>query len=341
MKRTENGFTLVELMMVVLIITLLIFMLIPAVNGVMKTVKIHQTQGLVNLLDLGVEQYKLVYGSYPPWSPDLALAQVNTNAFPNSLDGWKWGLDPAWPNEAPFILTYCLQGPAGMGWKTNRDGKLTTDVAPHVSSVTADFGPWVEAGNSSIQQCLSGGAGNTTLYRPAFVDSFGTAIMYYAPIKVAPNGQTMPLALPQATGAPGTTYYLLSWQYQARYSNRFAVATLDDNCGRGGNALVTGMYASQVVTNIPSLQGASAPSADNVIGYMFYAALMNQSYNWTSNTWVGTTGNGQCYHPNTFIVWSAGPDTLFGFWYYDDTMGSYVADLTFNPMNFDDITNFR
>jgi hypothetical protein len=41
------------------------------------------------------------------------------------------------------------------------------------------------------------------------------------------------------------------------------------------------------------------------------------------------------------VVWSAGPDQFFGFWYWDDTWNGVVMDLTFNPANFDDITNFR
>jgi prepilin-type N-terminal cleavage/methylation domain-containing protein len=333
--KARGGFTLVELMMVVLIISLLIFILIPAVTGVVKQVDIHQTQMLVNLLDLGCHQYQAAFGSYPPNSIEY-MGHLNPGG---NTDGWYWlgnsstpstTGDPTDQRQSIFILTYCLQGPAGMGWKMNRDGKLGPPKNNPSASVTADFGPWVEAGNQSIQTYESF-TSSPVCYRPVFVDSFGTPICYFAAVmnKTIPRLTAPSNALIPTGEGLGNYDRYQPWEVRTIWPGTHTVLS----------------YPGGGIVNSAGVQGFGS---ENYYAIHFYAAMMNQTYNPSNNLWYGSSGitaggtsNGQVYHPTSFVVWSAGPDQFFGFWYWDDTWNGVVMDLTFNPANFDDITNFR
>ncbi len=335
-RETRRGFTLVELMMVVLIISLLIFTLIPAINGVVREVKIYQTRGLVNMLDLGVQQYKAAFGAYPP------------TTFPQppstNLDGWWWqggspyGTaaepvgDPSGGMGAPGILTYCLQGPAGMGWRVNRDGRQASPGNQN-GSVTADFGPWMEAGNSSLQAFKShrnygGGTNAINLYRPTFVDAFGTPIVYFA-------------AIMNVNGVPTWPKLSMPIQPHDRYNPGEVEEFWVDVSGGSYGANATPMHDVMTRAWLPTTPDSFETKVYvwwEVVDYMFYSGMTNQTYaQWTT---IGTNGQ-KLYNPTSYVIWSAGPDQLFGFWAYDYSQGWYLPDLTFNPANFDDITNFR
>ncbi|MCY2930571.1 MAG: type II secretion system protein [Planctomycetota bacterium] len=61
----KTGFTLVELLMVVLIISILVAMLMPVVVGVMKLALIAKCQNRVGILGVGAVAYQKDNGSYP------------------------------------------------------------------------------------------------------------------------------------------------------------------------------------------------------------------------------------------------------------------------------------
>jgi prepilin-type N-terminal cleavage/methylation domain-containing protein len=64
-KRREKGFTLVELLTTVGIVTILIALLIPAINMVHKMAKEAEQKAQFNTIGLALEAFKIDYGAYP------------------------------------------------------------------------------------------------------------------------------------------------------------------------------------------------------------------------------------------------------------------------------------
>ena len=64
--RGPRGFTLVELVAVILILAFLIALLLPALNGALKTAKNAAVGGEINQLAQALASFKAQYGDYPP-----------------------------------------------------------------------------------------------------------------------------------------------------------------------------------------------------------------------------------------------------------------------------------
>ncbi len=64
--RGPRGFTLVELLAVVLILAVLIALLLPAINAALRTAKNAAVGGEINQLAQALAQFKNQYGDYPP-----------------------------------------------------------------------------------------------------------------------------------------------------------------------------------------------------------------------------------------------------------------------------------
>ncbi len=64
--RGPRGFTLVELLVVILILAALIALLLPAINGALRTAKNAAVGGEINQLAQALAQFKSQYGVFPP-----------------------------------------------------------------------------------------------------------------------------------------------------------------------------------------------------------------------------------------------------------------------------------
>src|SRR5208282_2452315 len=64
--RGPRGFTLVELLTVILILAVLITLLLPAINGAVRTAKNAAVGGEINQLAQALASFKAKYGDYPP-----------------------------------------------------------------------------------------------------------------------------------------------------------------------------------------------------------------------------------------------------------------------------------
>src|SRR5271157_2544741 len=64
--RGPHGFTLVELLAVMLILAFLIALLLPAINGALRTAKNAAVGGEINQLAQALASFKTQYGDYPP-----------------------------------------------------------------------------------------------------------------------------------------------------------------------------------------------------------------------------------------------------------------------------------
>jgi prepilin-type N-terminal cleavage/methylation domain-containing protein len=65
-RRPDRGFTLVELIIVIAIITLLMTMLVVFISSAVKRGQVAKVQGMVKTLTDGCASYKIDFGHYPP-----------------------------------------------------------------------------------------------------------------------------------------------------------------------------------------------------------------------------------------------------------------------------------
>ena len=65
MNRRKSGFTLIEILLVVVIIGILAGIGIPALGGKSEKAKIAQAQGNITTLSMGITEYEIMNGDYP------------------------------------------------------------------------------------------------------------------------------------------------------------------------------------------------------------------------------------------------------------------------------------
>lgn len=70
----KKGFTLLEMVVVVMIIAILFLLTIPNVSKVIDSVDDNACNALTRVLDSAIVQYKLTYGQYPNSVNDLVSA---------------------------------------------------------------------------------------------------------------------------------------------------------------------------------------------------------------------------------------------------------------------------
>ena len=70
----KNGFTLLEMVVVVMIIAVLFLLTIPNVAKVINAVDDNACDALTRVVDSAIVQYKLSYGQYPNSISDLVAA---------------------------------------------------------------------------------------------------------------------------------------------------------------------------------------------------------------------------------------------------------------------------
>ncbi len=125
------GFTLVELILVMAIISLMILILAPTVPQVLTQYRVNVSKTLLATLSTGVESYKHVYGEYPPGClrnpPGLLYMNNNIALVGDYTD-----------SQGYHSLYVAMQGPGGMGWGPHLD-----EVYPGEDlSGLLEFGPY-------------------------------------------------------------------------------------------------------------------------------------------------------------------------------------------------------
>jgi general secretion pathway protein G len=64
--REQAGFTLVELLVVIVVLAILVGLLLPVISGALRTAKNAAAQAEINLLAQALANFKAAYGDYPP-----------------------------------------------------------------------------------------------------------------------------------------------------------------------------------------------------------------------------------------------------------------------------------
>lgn len=70
----KKGFTLLEMVVVVMIVAILFLLTIPNVSKVIDSVDDNACDALTRVIDAAIVQYKLTYGQYPSSIGDLVSA---------------------------------------------------------------------------------------------------------------------------------------------------------------------------------------------------------------------------------------------------------------------------
>ncbi|HUY27957.1 MAG TPA: type II secretion system major pseudopilin GspG [Candidatus Binataceae bacterium] len=130
--RTQDGFTLIEIMVVIMIIGLLALMVVPRLRGVADRAKTTKAQADIQELKQGLDRYYLDNGSYPTTDQGLQalITPPTSGRTPNNYEqgGYIEKLPPdPWGN--PYFYqsdgnSYALKsfGPDGVQSSDDIDG---------------------------------------------------------------------------------------------------------------------------------------------------------------------------------------------------------------------------
>ena len=86
-RKDEGGFTLLELLLVILIIGLLAAVVVPRFSGVSEEARIKSAQAQINAFETALEVYKLHMGRYPTTEEGL---QALTTEPDDEEEAQKW-----------------------------------------------------------------------------------------------------------------------------------------------------------------------------------------------------------------------------------------------------------
>ena len=106
LKRKESGFTIVELLIVIVVIGILAALVITTFSGIQKKARDSERQTDINAIHGQVEAYYAQNGKYP------TLANLQDNAF---LTGTLKGLDTAAAHDPKGAAGNNVAGAAGAG----------------------------------------------------------------------------------------------------------------------------------------------------------------------------------------------------------------------------------
>ncbi len=136
-RRARAGFTLIELMVVIVILGMLVALVGPKLLGQADKAKVGTAKTQIANFSMALKLYKLEFGSYP--SSSEGLAQLIDNGKENFLEQDAVPEDP-WGN--PYI--YVAPGSNGHDFEIVSYGD---DGSPGGSGFGADIESWNLGGN--------------------------------------------------------------------------------------------------------------------------------------------------------------------------------------------------
>ena len=139
MRKTQKGFTLIEIMVVVVIIGLLATLVLPRVLGRQEQAQIEKARADIQALSSALKLYKLDNFNYPSTQQGLEALRRKPSGDPPA-NNWKQGgyierlpADP-WGNEYQYLRPG--QHSEFDIWSYGSDGK------PDGEEAAADIGNW-------------------------------------------------------------------------------------------------------------------------------------------------------------------------------------------------------
>ena len=138
-RRTARGFTLIEIMVVVVILGILATLVAPAILGKVDDARIAKAQQDIRALETALDLYRLDNYKYP--STDQGLEALVTKPDDPAVKNWKPGgyikqlMNDPWGNEYLY-LEPGTHGQAFDLWTMGADGQEGGEDA------AADIGNW-------------------------------------------------------------------------------------------------------------------------------------------------------------------------------------------------------
>ena len=146
----KKGFTGIELMIVVAIISLISSIALPKFSNIRSEAKIANVSGNLSNLNMAISLYKLKNGSYP----DLVGNEDDLGDFTDAYSKSKMPDTPSYSEGSKSNTVYSSRSNTG-GWLyTESDGEIYANLADGIYSGDADSEVW--SGESTTS--------NSTLY---------------------------------------------------------------------------------------------------------------------------------------------------------------------------------
>ena len=196
--RAGSGFTLIELMVVMLIISLLASILVPAVNQARTAAKVAQSKALVFNLESALHMFKsdeMLGNEFPPsrWLPsDFVTADDDPYSSGKSYTAY-----------GAQTLVWAVVGAGLTGTHPFEEGRLQELYDPAENHLAR--GPFMDASKLAVHkvedaECeLADKLSSVTTNSPApvILDSFGMPVLYWRPDRSTGPGDPIHDRLPQ------------------------------------------------------------------------------------------------------------------------------------------------